>query len=401
MKKGRKIRRSKSLYKRRKGSARKFLEIAVMLVVVCGLGFVGWTVGKAIQDYFGENGQHTGDGVLDVPVDIDIPDEPPYGEEDEPDEPYTPSAGFNAVVLPSTALRNMTSLSSQIEQAKNNGFNAVVLELKDSVGNLNFASTFPQIQNSDIINENSLTAAQIFAAFEGTGITPVVRINTLLDRLSPSAVDDSSYVFEAGGGRWLDDTIERGGKLWANPFLQGTRDYHAFIVDELVNAGFSDIILANTIFPFFRNYDVGVLGSQFTAPSTRFEGLVGFALALEAAKGEANLFLEMTVADVIEFPSFSSSAELLRGKSELDGFNLLLVFNRDDFGEEYRTGEMSTAVLPSEASALVSLVYKQAANHTGDFNIIPYLSREGLTDREITEILQTFGELKFESFVIR
>jgi hypothetical protein len=387
MAKGRKIKRVKSLYKPRKSQSRKILEIAAMVVVVCGLGFVGWSIGSAILNYTPPDGQFVLDNEeLTVPADTEPSDDPePY----EPYEPPVDDAPINAIAAPSSVLDNPTSLAAYIRQAELNGFNAVVLEMKDSAGHLFFASEFEPVQDTDIIR-GTLTAAQIFAAFEDTGVRPVVRLNTLLDRLAPGTVPDVSYVFASGGGRWLDDTIENGGKLWANPFLQGTRDYHLFIIEELVNAGFTDIVLANIIFPLFRNSDRNLLAPEFTVPATRFEGLAGFAKALETSS--ANLYLEMTVSDVIEN---AGTAEVLRGSRELNNFELLLVYNMNDFPHEHETA--------GDIGALAAAMYRQAMNQVQNngFIITPFLNREGLTDREIADILGVFGDLGFEGFVIR
>jgi hypothetical protein len=386
MARGRKVKRVKSLYKPRKSQSRKVLEAAVMVVVVCGLGFVGWSIGNALLNYEPPNNAPA--------VPVENPATPPENPEPEPDDEIngaeqivTGDSPINAILAPASVLDNHTSLAAYISQAKLNGFNAVVLEIKDSTGHLFYASEFAPIQGTDIIR-GTLTAEQIFAAFEDTGVRPVVRLNTLLDRLAPAIMGDISYVFEAGGGRWADDFMDRGGKLWANPFLQGTRDYHLFITDELVNAGFSDIILANMLFPQFRNSDRDILGARFTAPSTRYEGLVGFVKALE--NSGADFYLEMTVADVLEN---TATAEILRGGQELGGFELLLVYNRDDFSVEHDTS--------NNTGAIVSAMYGRAANQFGDFGITPLLSREGLTDREIADILGVFGELGFEDFIIR
>jgi hypothetical protein len=387
MAKGRKIKRVKSLYKPRKSQSRKVFEVAAMVVVVCVLGFVGWNIGSALFNYSPPDEQFTIDnGQLIIDVNSDY--EPPYGEPDsDEDVPPESSKNFNAILAPSSVLDNQTSLAAYIRQAENNGFNAVVLEIKDSTGQLFYASEFEPIQGSEIIR-GTLTAEQIIAAFDGTGVKPIARLNTLLDRLAPRVLADVSYVFEAGGGRWADDFLDLGGKLWANPFLGGTRDYHLFITDELVNAGFTDIILANINFPRFRNSDRELLEARFTAPATRFEGLVGFVKALEASS--ANLYLEMTVADLLEDVA---TAEVLRGGKDLNSFELLLIYNRDDFSAEHETS--------SNTSAIVSAMYGRAANQFGDFGITPLLNREGLSDREIADVLGVFGDLGFESFIIR
>ncbi|MCL2020327.1 MAG: putative glycoside hydrolase [Oscillospiraceae bacterium] len=401
---GSKIKRSKNLYKRRKSSLRTSLEVVAMVMVVGLLGFVGWNAGKAIRDYFSQTSTvSTPENESPVINEFITPSDGEPTELQTDDNPApSPVLEFNAIIAPASVLDNSTSLAAYIQQAKNNGFDAVVLDIKDSAGYLLYNSEYEPIQDTALI-KGSLTASQIFAAFDNTDIRPVARINTLADRIAPSVIEDVSYVFAQGGGRWLDNRVENDGKMWSNPFLQGTRDYNAFLVGELSAAGFTDIILANVIFPVFRAYDIGVLSPEYTSPATRYEGLVDFVLECEEHKGDARLILEMSLEDVVEsYAGFNGSAELLRGKKDLPDFELLLMYSKDSFGEEYKTGESTSVVLPSnDMSALMNVLYKQAANQTSGLELMPGFNREGLSDREISDILIAFAELGYESFIIR
>jgi hypothetical protein len=393
----------KNLYRRRKSPFRKFLEVAVMLVIVGGLGLVGYAAGRPLISFL--RGERDTDGTdlptVILPVDGNDSEETPA---DEPDEPHltTPrDMNLAAIFAPSSVLDNSTSLAAYIQQAKNNGYNAVVLEMKDTTGNLLYAGTYERL-NDDIIR-GTLTAEQIIAVFEGTEVMPIARINTVLDQLAPRFIDDVSYFFADMSTRWADGRIEEGGKLWANPFLQGTRDYIAFLVGELADAGFEEIILANTLFPHFRPYDVSILEPEFTNRSTRFEGLAGLINAAAQNSGSARIIVEMSLKDVVEsFAGFGGTAEVLRGRRDLDeGLNLLLIYNKDDFGAEMMTGESSSVILPGTMPALINMLFRQAEIQISDLEIIPAFSNSGLTETETADILGAFAELGFESFMIR
>ncbi|MCL2077067.1 MAG: putative glycoside hydrolase [Oscillospiraceae bacterium] len=406
-KKYRKVKRSRNLYKKRKGSARKAIEIILMVALVGGLGLIGFAAGKPLFEFlFSDRGEEE---VLEWTPPEDV--EPDGSEdiitqtEDEPvdedDEPPVSAPSHNAVFAPASVLDNSTSLAAYIQQAKSNGYNAVVLDMKDTTGNLFYASMYEPVKNTEII-KGTLTAAQIFAVFEGTEVTPIARINTLFDQLSPRYVEDVSYAFADGSSKWMDNRPDAGGKFWANPFLQGTRDYISFLVEELAEAGFPEIILANNIFPYFRPYDVSILNPEFTNINTRYQGLLGLVDACAEKKGSSKLILEMSLKDVVEnYSGFNNSAEILRGKNNLGDASLLLVFTRSDFGEELITGENSSVILPRDISGLVNMLYKQAQNQIPGLYTIPGLVIAGLTDGEITDILRTFGELEFESYMIK
>ncbi|MCL2108407.1 MAG: putative glycoside hydrolase [Oscillospiraceae bacterium] len=406
--KKRKVKRSKSLYRRRKSTARKVLEVMAMLLVVGGLCFVGFAAGRPlINFFFGEkpiNPNGDGDGDLyAAPTGNDVPAPDNSAEivarptDNLPiDDSVSDFSSYNAIFAPSSVLDNQTSLAAYIRQIRENGFNAVILEMKDATGNLAYASSYPPLANTDIIRENSLSATQIYAAFEGTGVMPIAKINTAADHLG-SAIPDVAY---AG---WLDARREDGGRPWANPFLQGTRDYNSFLVGELAEAGFTEIVLANLIFPHFRGIDFSIIADEYTNPVSRYAGLVGLWDAVYGNKGAARLSIEMNLKDVVESHSgYSDTAEILRGRKDLRDTSLLLVYNKDDYGAELITGENSTVILPPDTAAAIALLYRQAEILLQqDFAIIPGLVTAGLSDAETADALKTFAELNFDSFVIR
>ena len=405
---GRKIKRSRNLYKKRKSTGRKALETLAMAVLIGGLGLIGFAVGKPLIDFF------TAERVADSTLQWSPPEDEPVVSEDggtaegttenEPAivEPVIKNdIKYGAVSAPASVLSNSTSLAAYIQQVKADGYNAVVLEMKDGTGNLYYASGYEPLKNTEII-KGTLTAAQIYGAFKDTGITPMARINTALDQLGPKYIDGVSYFFADGSTRWADNRIENGGKLWANPFLKGTRDYNSYLVGELAEAGFTEIILANTLFPDFKPYDFSVLNTEYTNKNTRYAGLTGFIKECAVKKGQARLILEMSVRDVVEnYSGFNGSAELLKGKKDLSDFALLLVYSKGDFGDELKTGESSSVILPKDTDALINMLYKQAENQAGGLYIIPCLAASGLTDSEKAEILSAYDKLGYDGRVIR
>lgn len=400
-----KVKRSRKLYRRRKSGLRKFLEVFAMVLVVGALGFVGFAAGKPLMNFFfGEKIIEPEDGVSVAAPDDDLPvtvPEEPVNVNNINNDPDNDTRGaedtapYNAIFAPSSVLLNSSSLSAYIRQVKSNGYNAVVLDMKDGTGNLFFASAYPPLSGTDIIRENAMTAAQIFSAFENTDVTPIARISIAPDHLS-AKIPNASY---AG---WLDARREEGGRPWVNPFLQGARDYNAFLTAELSEAGFTEIILANMIFHNFRGIDFEIIASEYINPGSRFEGYLGLYKAVFANRGNARIILEMSLKDVTEnFSGFGGTAEILRGRRELEDAALLLIYNKDDFGGELITGESSTVIIPPDISAAVNLLYKQAEIQAPGFHVIPGLVSTGLSDAETADALRAFGELGFDSFIIR
>jgi hypothetical protein len=404
---GRKVKRSKSLYKRRKSSGRKALEIAAMVILVGTMGLIGFAAGRPlINFFFGERPPRNNDIIEWQPDEQQTVDNGQLTVnnyiEDEPfDEPII-FTEFNAIYAPSSVLDNATSLAAYIHQASLNGYNAVILEMKDATGHLFYTSTFEPVMNTEII-QGTLSAEQIIGAFDNTNVIPIARLNTAFDSLAGRFIDDTSYTIAGSASKWMDNTPEAGGKFWINPFLQGSRDYISFLVGELAEAGFGNIILANTIFPLFTGFDRTILDARYFDVNTRSEELLGLIQACYENSGSAQLILEMSLKDVLEnYAGFNATAEILRVNRNLNSdISLLLTFFRGDFGTELRTGESSSVILPNDMFGLTLMLYRQALNQTGEHNLIPALINTGLSESETAEALRAFQDLEFDSFAIR
>jgi hypothetical protein len=399
MSKGYKIRRSKNLYKKKKSIPRKILETAVLIIVVVGLGFVGFTVGDAILNYVPPPDEpaptHTNaEGNEDEP-NRDSNAEPPDNEPNDHPDPVAVSG--NAVYAPSNVLASSAALSSYLETAKSGGFDSIVIEMKDEEGRLLYQSDIEMVLAAGEISIGTLTAEQIANAAIAAGLKPIARISTLKDHIASERIIDVSYF------GWLDD-VPGLGKRWANPFLDGTAAYISEITAELHQAGFDDIIFANTIFPTFRGIDYEILPSHVTDANTRFAGLGDFVNTVADNNPDVNILLEMSLGCFVD-GTVVRTAEVLRnlegrGGSLSENISaIVLIFSRDDFtlsDEESgaRRGSTSTERIVKDGLA-------QVTQHSGDLEIVPLLDRDGLSENDCNKISEVFSDNGLENFIIR
>jgi len=316
---GRKVKRSKNLYKKPKSGFRKALEIVLSVIVVVGLGFVGFTVADALIGLQCDDCErHRLLCICETPVLIpvdslpetpsDVLSEPPTDVHAPTDTPAQDEFDLSgAVYAPANVLSNSTALLAFIAEAKSEGYSAVVIEMKDEVGQLLYLSGVMLGEPPKLIAEDraivtgSLSAQSVASAIAAEGLIPVARVNTLRDHIAPLRHADVTY---AG---WLDGRPDSGGRAWANPFLQGTRVYNTEIVRELHDAGFEAVILAGVTFPTkpFSALDRQILHADVTNLETRYRGLVEFVNAVAAANPEAVILLEASEND-----------EILQGKDD-------------------------------------------------------------------------------------
>ncbi|MCH5201209.1 MAG: hypothetical protein J1F60_09650 [Oscillospiraceae bacterium] len=372
-----KVKRSKSrLYKKRKSTGRKVLEIVLMVLIVGVLGVVGYSAAGPLISYF----QGDGEGSTTTPW------EPPESSTPEESDTTTSSSsesvdttqpvsgGKGAYVLTEAALTNQASLSSALESAKQAGCSVIIVTLKDVEGHLLYKSELADVKDTEIVT-GTMTAQQIVSVIKGKGFTEVKALTpTLYDRLAPVYVDDMCYRFAAGGVQWLDGAPDKGGKRWADPFLDGTKDYYKRLTKELTDAGFDEVLLSELRFPNFMPYDRSLLEKR-NFDDNRYTALTAVYKAA-GSKAAAAVNMKDVLAGYGE--SWGSTAEILADKSFTG--TVYLMIDLTDFGTTLATGENTNISLPADPAQKVQVLVSRAADYIGtNVTVIPVIGTKGLS----------------------
>jgi hypothetical protein len=376
------IKRTKSLYKAKKSRFRRVLESVGFAMLLIALVFVGYTIADAIRNYTPSEEVH---------VNNPEPDEIPGGDShtvttpEVSDTTEPPLLSSDAVYAGANAFMSAQELQAQLTAAKAGGFGAVIIEMKDDTGRLLYQSRIEAVlaaSNSGEIIAGGLSAEEIVQICAAAEITPIARVNTLKDHIVPTS-------WGAAYASWLDNSVENDGKRWLNPFAQATIDYTSAIIAELEQAGFADIILANTVYPFeeFRSIDRSILPSNVTNSDTRHTGLGEFVNTVADSSG-ARLFAEVLVS-CFSGDNIRGTAEVLRNKP-LNISGVKLVFTRGDL--ESAEGASVTEMLESLLSAV--------KNYTGELEISPVLYSENLSESDHAAVLAAFEAKGFEQMTI-
>jgi hypothetical protein len=291
-------------------------------------------------------------------------------------------------------LSNAAALSAFLVNARSDGFDVVVIEMKDEIGRLLYQSEVvtgePPMQVNQIreIVTGTLTAQAIVAAVEEEGMRPVARINTLKDHIAPTRLRDVRF------DGWLDGRPDAGGRAWANPFREGTQNYISEIIGELQGAGFAEIILANTIFPKqrFSGTDISILPGYVTDLETRYNGLVQFINAVADNNPDTTILLEVAAdcfANLTDDSELMGTAEVLRGDSFAANVRgVVPILARGNFA---RSG------IAEAVPQLLTLIDE----NSGALTVIPLLDVADLSDEERDWVLSSFAENGFENFILR
>ena len=383
-----KIKRSKGrLYKKRKSTGKKVLEIVLMVLVVGVLGVVGYSAAGPLISYFkGEGGES-----------VTTPWEPPESstpeESDSSDTSDSESAdtttqtvpdGSGAYLLPMTALANQSALTNALNSAEKAGCSVIIVPVKDDEGHLLYSSQLASVKDTEVVT-GSMPLGQITSVIKNKGFVSVkALVPTLLDKVTSAYVSDMCYRFAGEGYNWLDGTPENGGKRWADPFRDGTRVYYTQLVRELTAGGFDEVLLSELRFPNFTTYDQTILDARnFT--STRYTALTGlYTAANSAASNKAAVAVD--IADVLAGygKSFAGSAEILSDR-KFTG-TVYLTINLSDFGTSLATGENSKINLPADPAKKVQTLVSRAAGYIGtNMTVVPVIEPAGLSPEALAK----------------
>ena len=263
---GKRVKRTKSIYGKKRSKAARIAGTIVLVIALCGLVFAGYFIAKGISDYFKDKEKNPDNTLGWTPDDITTTSSSDVsgGTTTEPEPVVVPLTeyGFKAATAPESALENATAFAAYIENVKAQGYDAVVLKLKNESGNILYKSAIDSIKDTKVVT-GRIALSRIFSIVTAAELTPIVEINTLKDSIGPTVVSSITYRFESGDYTWLDDYAENGGKQWVDPYQDETLEYLGAIVKELENAGFTHIIYSNTIFPSFRPYDETILAIKY------------------------------------------------------------------------------------------------------------------------------------------
>lgn len=404
-----------TLYKQRKSGVRRFFEAAGMIVVVIVLGVLGFAAGKPIMERLTSDKPPVSDAELQWT--------PPEGEDNDAGKsavtdsgqsvtnvsvtPQTPGEaaapeygkyGFSgvAVMAPSSILSNNTTLSAYLSQAKKNGYSTVFVEVKDVSGAVWYKSALTAIAETEIV-KGTMTLSEIKRAFDDAGVTAVARIAALRDPLAAKVLEDVSYRFADGSYKWMDAAAENGGKLWADPFLPGTRAYLSDICGELAGSGFG-VAAYGYVFPAFRPYDLTVLPVSETNADSRYTALTTLAADM-SRKVAASLLVEMSAMDIVNaHTGFAGTAEILRGRDSLpQEITVLAVFSKKEIGAELASG----VALPPDIKAQATMIFRETAKAVGTLTLLPCVDHEGLSDEQLANVVSAIKELGYQDYIIK
>lgn len=155
---------------------------------------------------------------------------------------------IRAVYIDNGTLGEISELSSALEAAKKNGFNAVMLDFKMQDGYLTYDSSFSG--NTAVSLYNRIDTATLDRIKEEEFLI-IARIFCFEDSVAPQRI--GAYIYEDAEKTqiWFDAPAVSGGRVWLDPTSQTAQNYLCSVIEE--TAQFADgIYLESVQFPVSR-----------------------------------------------------------------------------------------------------------------------------------------------------
>lgn len=314
--KGRKIYKTKEKNYYGKSPLGKFLSGALTVLLIGGIGFIGYSAAEPIINY----SKRIDDDPI-VPTDFtesftETTTEPTSGIASQPAHPAVTKApeppaavrdDFTAAVLPENAMISIEAITGAIAAVPSGSVEYIEVPLKLRGGKLMYASQIPAASNSGAV-QSQLTVQEIAQVIGNSGYKPAASISVFEDSILPATYPETGYITLDTGSQWIDNDVSSGGKPWITPYSDNAVEYLSAIADEITRAGFDRIVCSDLKYPEFRESDLMLLDERL-GRSDRCMGLTAAAnlMYTKALSNGASMMIEVSAADIMR-----GSADILQ-----------------------------------------------------------------------------------------
>ena len=356
----RKIRRGRHSFSRRRRFhiPWKGIGAVLVLVVLCGLGVLTakW-IGNGLQKK--EPSPATDKATTTVSSAATV-----TTATAAPQTPQTPAlSAVHGCYLPKASLQQKEAREQAVVAAKKAGFNAVVFDLKDTTGAVGYASATAGAKKAACVEKTALSLDDLkaFAAFcEKNGVVAIPRLCCFEDPLAAKKLDGAHILYNGDASLlWLDNSPQKGGKPWLNPYSPEAHAYMQGYVTELVGLGFKNVMLTGVQFPT-QTFAASFGSTKFSSLS-KLDVLTRFVTDTKTAAKKADQNATITVC-VPALATFSDNTAVYGGNPLNFGADAVapLIF-LDSLGSKLTVGNEVLNDPQSDPKKAVELVLKQTS----------------------------------------
>ena len=146
-----------------------------------------------------------------------------------------------------TTLTDEAAIRSAARQLKAQGMTYAILTLKDTAGQVYYASQTAVGAANAAPTQVELTS--VASIFKEEGLVPVAALTAFRDPAGARADHALAIRYQGQEYLWLDNKASAGGNPWLNPYSTAAVEYVGDLVEEVQQLGFEQVVLTNVQFP--------------------------------------------------------------------------------------------------------------------------------------------------------
>lgn len=362
----RKIKRQKIHYKGRRNK-KGIIKTVLFVILILALVFLAYSVAGPIKQLL--SGELSGSSAL--PSSQDQSSSRVENESDVISSQPQHVTAVNAVVLPLETALDGAGTDAFLDTAVSNGYNAVLVELKDENGVVWFRSDEVAAMCKNAVAENALSASELAKKIKDRGMKPIAAVHTFKDKTAPDKAIGNTFMIKNSNSTWWDNSAEKGGKPWLNPYKDNARAYNVKIVEELAKAGFESVVLRSVQFPDVKSMDKADLGGTVSVPE-----ILSQYIAEAQAVAESNGAEVLVSYDSVGY--WNAKAVAYGGEAGgIRAERIAPVIRISDYGAALMIGGTTIENPSSDLNAAIKAVVEQIKSKTGltEDRIVPVIAQ--------------------------
>lgn len=257
MKKNRKIIRYSTRYSKKARTRRFILNLLMVLLIIAvvaslALIITGYVIGddsKPASSDSSVSDTLPSDTSQDASSDIDSDSSADTSSASEPASEPQQEGLTGAVTIPLETILSDAKREAFLDSAVEDGYQAVVFEVKNTKGNILYNSEVELASRCGAVSADAFDLAALVDAIKAHDMKAVAVMSALQDPIAAHTDYGTSYTYGDTNYTWLDNSADRGGKAWLNPYLENTQKYLTDIAAELADAGCDSIMVDKLRFP--------------------------------------------------------------------------------------------------------------------------------------------------------
>ncbi|MBQ7303091.1 MAG: hypothetical protein IJW89_05870 [Clostridia bacterium] len=191
------------------------------------------------------------------------------------------------------SLRDAAARPAMLQELRQNGYTAVLFDLKDENGALHYAFTGELAKKAKATADTALTKEELDALVKDcrtAQLEPVARLFAFKDKTATAKLKSGRINWSGDKVTlWLDAAASKGGKSWLNPYAEEAQSYITELATELTTLGFDTLVLDGVQFPekTFEAY----FGTKDQTAESYLEVLSRFVKTLNTKLADTRLLL--------------------------------------------------------------------------------------------------------------